>query len=81
MCAYTDLVTKTISLSDDAYDALAGAKRPGESFSEVARRLARLAALEDVFDPTFRLDTDPDAWIASVRAARANDRRGRAELE
>ena len=73
-------MTKTISLSDDAYDALAAAKRPGESFSEVARRLARLAALDDVFDPTFRLDTDPEAWIADVRAARDRDRRPRKEL-
>lgn len=80
MHAYTDVVTKTISLSDDAYDALAMAKRPGESFSEVARRLARLAALEDVFDPTFRLEGDPDAWTREVRAARRDDRRPRTDL-
>ncbi len=34
-------MTKNISLADDAYDALHEAKRPGESFSDVARRLAR----------------------------------------
>jgi predicted CopG family antitoxin len=33
-------MTKTISLSDDAYAALAGLKQPGESFSDVALRLA-----------------------------------------
>lgn len=73
-------MTKTISLSDDAYDALSAAKRPGESFSEVARRLARLAALEDVFDPSFRLDTDANAWIRDVRAARRQDKRARKDL-
>lgn len=78
--AYTDTVTKTISLSDEAYEALAGAKRPGESFSEVARRLARLAALEDVFDPSFRLEGDADGWKESVRAARERDRRPRKDV-
>lgn len=79
MHVYTDM-TKTISLSDDAYDALVGVRRPGESFSEVARRLARLAALDDVFDPAFRMSGDPKAWQDDVRAARERDRRARAEL-
>lgn len=34
-------MTKTISLADDAYEALASLKKQGESFSDVARRLAR----------------------------------------
>lgn len=73
-------MTKTISLSDEAYDALVVAKRPGESFSEVARRLARLAALEDVFDPTSRLEGDGAAWKDEVRRARDKDRRPKADL-
>jgi len=31
--------TKTISLEDSAYERLRAAKRPGESFSEVIRRI------------------------------------------
>ena len=73
-------MTKTISLSDEAYDALSIAKRPGESFSELARRLARLAALEDVFDPAFRLEGDPDAWSRDVRVARKKDARSRKDV-
>lgn len=69
-----------MSLSDDAYDALAAAKRPGESFSEVARRLARLAAMEDVFDPSFRLEGDADAWKSDVRAHREKDKRKREDF-
>lgn len=73
-------MTKTISLSDEAYEALATAKRPGESFSDVARRLARFAALEDVFDPAFRLEGNADAWAREVRAARKQDRRPQVDL-
>ena len=32
---------RTVTLSDDAYAALAALKRGGESFSDVVRRLAR----------------------------------------
>lgn len=73
-------MTKTISLSDDAYEALTAAKRGDESFSDVARRLARLAALDDVFDPAFRLEGDAKAWQDDVRRARDRDRRARVDL-
>ena len=69
-------VTKTISLADDAYEALAAVKRPGESFSDVARRLARDAALDEVFGPTFGVDMsdrEAKAWKASVVTARERD--------
>ena len=39
--------TKTISLADDAYDRLHAAKREGESFSDVVRRLTSGANLAD----------------------------------
>lgn len=56
VCAYLHrCVTKTISLSDDAYEALLAAKRPGESFSDVARRLAALDRRNALFDPNLRL--------------------------
>ncbi len=45
-------MTKTISLADDAYEALKAVRRGGESFSDVARRLARDEALAALWDPT-----------------------------
>ncbi|MGQ0536478.1 MAG: antitoxin VapB family protein [Methanobacteriota archaeon] len=42
-------MTKTVSLADDAYEALARVKLPEESFSDLARRLARMAAQERIF--------------------------------
>ena len=38
---------KTISLADDAYERLLAAKREGESFSDVVRRLTSGANLSD----------------------------------
>lgn len=51
-------MTKTLSLADDAYEALSLVKREDESYSELARRLARLAAQEQVFQ---RSD-EPPVW-------------------
>ena len=54
-------VPKTVQYSDDAYAALAALKRPAESFSDLALRLARerkdptamfrLSGLRPGFDP------------------------------
>jgi predicted CopG family antitoxin len=35
------MAVKSVTLSEDAYEALAARKREGESFSEVVRRLTR----------------------------------------
>ena len=39
--------TKTVSLSDDAYERLAAEKRESESFSDVVRRLTEGVDLSD----------------------------------
>ena len=43
-------MTKTISLADDAYEALVSVKNDEESFSQLARRLVRAEAQRKLFD-------------------------------
>lgn len=62
-------MTKTLSLADDAYEALALVKRSDESFSDLARRLARLAAQEQVFVPS----DEPPVWTDAEAAALKRD--------
>lgn len=76
-------MTKTISLADDAYDLLVAVRQPGESFSEVARRIARLALLDEVFDPDFKTDLprgEADKWKADTYAARDREKKPRFDL-
>ena len=40
--------SKTISVADDAYELLRKSKRPGESFSDVIRRLSGRRSLLDL---------------------------------
>jgi predicted CopG family antitoxin len=66
-------VTKTISLADDAYEALVGVKRPGESFSELARRIAKKEALNELLDPEREplvSDEEAAAMLKAIYAAR-----------
>ena len=60
--------TRTISLSEDAYHALSASKRPGESFSDVVRRLARRRSLTDLAGVVDRKAAD--AIAAAIEANR-----------
>ncbi len=44
---HRNMGTKTVSLSDDAYERLAAEKRESESFSDVVRRLTEGVDLSD----------------------------------
>lgn len=74
-------MTKTLSLADDAYDALSLVKRADESFSDLARRLARLAAQEQVFhrseEPPTWTDGEADALKHALYRARDDSRKPR----
>jgi len=71
-------MTKTLSLADDAYQALALVKRSEESYSDLARRLAKLAAQDEVFrrsgEPPVWSDKDAGALKRSLYAARDESR-------
>lgn len=63
-------MTKTISLSDDAYCLLKKHKRRGESFSDAVRRLvASRSTLEDLLDLYPELVGDTE-FAERVHAAR-----------
>jgi len=69
---------RTISLSEDAYQALATAKRPGESFSDVVRRLARRRSLTDLVGVVDRKAAEA---IADAIEANRKDRLARRRKE
>lgn len=70
--------TKTISLSEAAYERLDAAKREGESFSDVVRWLTVGVQLE-VFHVVLSAETvaDLEARIAARRARHEDERRDR----
>lgn len=73
-------MTKTISLADDAYEALAACKRPGESFSDVARRLVQgqqKRSLLDLAGAWGSRKADADRIKATVYRARDESMRPR----
>ena len=45
---YTELATKNIAISEEAYERLKALKRPGESFTEVIERMTRSKSILDL---------------------------------
>lgn len=66
-------MTKMVQLADDAYDRLQAAKRPGESFSQVVRRLTRKKGSLLDLAMLGRSEKDRDAHAELVRRIRAQD--------
>lgn len=72
------MATKTISLAEDAYNRLKRAKREGESFSDVVRRLTSGVDLEDFHGALSEKTADElEAIIADRRADHADRRSDR----
>ena len=66
-------MTKTISLADDAYEALMRVKRPEESFSELARRAAKELARRHLFSrdrPRLWTDEEEAELLRKIYASR-----------
>lgn len=72
--------TKTISLSDDAYELLESRKREGESFSDVVRRLAGGVTLADYQGAISEETADElERIVGERREARSTTHRDRVE--
>ncbi len=71
------MATKTISLELDAYERLQGAKRAGESFSDVVRRarFVEEAPTGEELRAYYRAGGGrvAERYLAAVEAAAAND--------
>ena len=61
------MTSRTISISEDAYRALLASKRPGESFTDVVRRLTRRRSLTEL-SATIK----PEAAKAIAKAIETN---------
>jgi predicted CopG family antitoxin len=72
--------TRTISLAEDAYEALSAMRRPGESFTDVVRRLTRTRSLTELGEA---MDSEAAEEVASAVEANREKRiqRRREELD
>lgn len=80
--AYISTVTKTVALSDEAYDALSRLKTPGQSFSELVKQLVaeRRPRIRDVAG---LVSADAAHWqrYAKERSKARQTTRRRVELD
>ncbi len=67
-------MTKTVALSDRAYEVLARLKKPGQSFSEVVQELAH-EKRPSVREVSGLLADDSDYWKAFAAKRRAARKR------
>jgi predicted CopG family antitoxin len=73
---------RTVSLADDAYESLSAIRRPGESFSDVVRRLAPRRSLLELFGLLTKAEGDALAEaIEANRRDRLRARRARLGLK
>ena len=65
---YLSVVTKTITITKKAYEALAKEKRRGESFSELTIRLTKRGRIKDCFG-TWKMTEDEVRIFSSLENA------------
>lgn len=77
---WQNMAFRTISLAEDAYDSLAALRGPGESFTDVVRRLTRRPSLRDLSGTMSKKNVEA---LAKAMAASKRERiqRRREQLE
>jgi predicted CopG family antitoxin len=83
MCvnAYTDVATKTISITDEAYKALLREKKRGESFTETILRItAKSGKLADCYG-AWKMTDEEEASVRNELAEGWRETRARLDRE